>query len=359
MKKLNPSSSSTYKQHLISSILVLGVAVACFYASPFIGYRIVALVLLMTVSLIAMLFEIMPVLLAAVLSAVIWNFFFIPPIYTFHISDTEDVMMFLLYFFVALVNAVLTFKIREAEKKARDKEEKEHTIKLYNTLLNSLSHELRTPVSTILGAVDTLKENSGKLTLANQGDLLKVIDAASVRLNRQVENLLNMSRLESGMLKLNIDWCDINELIHSMLQKITVSNNHQLVFQAREDLPLMRLDRGLMEQVMHNLIHNAIQYTPENSTIELTAAYESGYCCITISDNGRGFPESEIEAVFKKFYRLTDSKPGGSGLGLSIAKGFVEAHHGTIWLENKKNGGALFTIHLPVETSFLNNLKNE
>lgn len=344
---------------MLSAALVFIVSVTCFFASPFIGYRIVALILLMTVSFIAMLFEILPVLLAAILSAIIWNFFFIPPVYTFHISDAEDVLMFLLYFFIALVNAVLSFKIREAEKKVRDKEEKETTIKLYNTLLNSLSHELRTPISTIIGAVDTLKENKNKLTLTHEADLLTAIDHASIRLNRQVENLLNMSRLESGTLKLNIDWCDVNELIHSVIQKNQVSAHHQLVFTANEHLPLFKLDIGLIEQVVYNLIYNAVQYTPENTRIEINASYQSGKCIITIADHGKGFPEKEMERVFEKFYRLPNTKTGGSGLGLSISQGFVEAHKGTIQLQNNTHGGATFTIELPAETSFLNNLKNE
>jgi two-component system sensor histidine kinase KdpD len=347
------------KQHLISVAIVFIVAISCFFASPFIGYRMVALVLLMTVSFIAMLFEIFPVLVAAVLSAIIWNFFFIPPIYTFHIRDAEDIMMFLLYFSIALVNAVLSFKIREAEKKARDKEEKETTIKLYNTLLNSLSHELRTPISTILGAVDTLKESRERLSVTNQIALLTEIDVASIRLNRQVENLLNMSRLESGMLKLNVDWCDINELIHAVIQKIPTSNTHQILFETNESLPLFKLDAGLIEQVIHNIIHNAIQYTPEHTSIEINASYQSDKCVITISDNGKGFPENEIKHAFEKFYRLPHTKTGGSGLGLSISKGFIDAHKGTITLENNKNGGATFTIELPAEASFLNNLKNE
>lgn len=319
----------------------------------------VALVLLMTVSVIAMLFEIFPVLIAAVLSAVIWNFFFIPPVYTFHIRDAEDIMMFLLYFSIALINAVLSVKIREAEKKARDKEEKETTIKLYNTLLNSLSHELRTPISTILGAVDTLKDNREKLSVTNQIALLTEIDVASIRLNRQVENLLNMSRLESGMLKLNIDWCDINELMHAVIRKIPVPTTHHILFESNENLPLFKLDAGLIEQVIHNIIHNAIQYTPEKTNIEVHVRCVSNNCIITIADNGKGFPEKEIQHAFEKFYRLPNTKAGGSGLGLSISKGFIDAHKGTITLENNKKGGATFTIELPVETSFLNNLKNE
>ena len=319
----------------------------------------VAMVLLMTVSLIAMLFEIFPVLVAAVLSAIIWNFFFIPPLYTFHIRAGEDLMMFLLYFFIALVNAVLSFKIREAEKKARDKEEKETTIRLYNTLLNSLSHELRTPISTIIGAVDTLKENREKLTVNNQISLLTEIDIASIRLNRQVENLLNMSRLESGMLKLNLDWCDVNELIHSVISKMAILPSHRIVVETSENFPLFKVDAGLIEQVMHNLIHNAIQYTPENTAIEIYAACTNDKCIIKITDNGKGFPEKEISHAFEKFYRVPNTKTGGIGLGLSISKGFIDAHKGSITLENTKKGGATFTIELPAETSFLNNLKNE
>ena len=359
MKLVNTRRYPLSTQYLLSILLVLLVSVACYYTSHFIGgYRVIALVLLMTVSLVAMLFEILPVLIAAVLSAIIWNFFFIPPLFTFHIDNTEDVLMFILYFLIALINAVLTFKIREAENKSRDKDEKEHTIRLYNTLLNSLSHELRTPISTILGAVDTLKEGKEKLSSTNQNDLLSEIDIASIRLNRQVENLLNMSRLESGMLKPKLDWFDLNELINDVIQKIVINNN-RIVFDANENLPLFKLDAGLVEQVLHNLLHNAMQYTPENTVIKIVALHQSDGCSIIVSDNGKGFPEKEISLVFEKFYRLPNTKTGGSGLGLSIVKGFVEAHNGKVTLENNKEGGAKFIIEIPAETSFLNSLKNE
>ncbi|MBK7762269.1 MAG: PAS domain-containing sensor histidine kinase [Bacteroidetes bacterium] len=331
----------------------------CYYSSHVIGYKTVALFLLVTVSIIAMLFDILPVLSAALLSALIWNFFFIPPIFTFHINNTEDLLMFLLYFLIALVNAVLTFKIRKEEMKARDKVEKENTIKLYNTLLNSLSHELRTPISTIIGAIDTLKENKEKISLSNQNELFNQIDIASIRLNRQVENLLNMSRLETGMLKLNLDWCDVNELINSTIQKLDQLYQQTIVFEPDESMPLIKLDRGLMVQVLQNILYNAINYTPENSRIKIVAKLQSNSCIITISDNGKGFPEHEIPLAFDKFYRLPHTKTGGSGLGLSIVKGFIEAHYGTIKLENNLHGGALFTISIPAETSYLNNLKNE
>lgn len=231
------------RQYLISIIAILMVAAVCFYLKAELNYRVAALALLLTVSVVAMLFDIMPVLVAAVLSAFIWNYFFIPPVLNLDISNTEDLLMFLSYFFVALLNAVLTFKIRQAEKKARDKEEKENTIKLYNTLLNSLSHELRTPIATILGTVDTLKDNKDKLSQPQQLDLLNDIDIAGMRLNRQVENILNMSRLESGMLQPKRDWCDINELVYNVLQKVT-PGSRRIIFREEDVLPLFKLDIG-------------------------------------------------------------------------------------------------------------------
>lgn len=359
MKLFNTRKYPLSTQYIISVVLVLLVSVACFYTSNIIGYRVVALILLMTVSFVAMLFEILPVLIAAILSAIIWNFFFIPPIFTFHIYNAEDVLMFLLYFFIALVNAVLTFKIREAEKKARDKEEKENTIKLYNTLLNSLSHELRTPISTIIGAVDTLKESKDKLSAQNQVELLDQIDAASVRLNRQVENLLNMSRLETGMLKPKYDWCDVNELIHFVIHKLEGPKDHTIEFVPDEQLPLFKIDRGLIEQILLNLIHNAINYTPENSIVKITVSQESNFCVLTVSDNGKGISSAEQKLIFDKFYRLPQTKTGGSGLGLSIVKGFVEAHNGTVAVGSSPEGGAKFTVRIPAEASYINNLKNE
>lgn len=361
---MNNLFASTIKnrksQYIISILLIILVACISYLVRDIFGYRVVALFLLLAVSILAMLFDILPVLIASILSALIWNFFFIPPKFTFHISTTEDLLMFLMYFIIALVNAVLTFKIREQEKKARDKEEKENTIKLYNTLFNTLSHELRTPISTIIAAVDTLKENQESLSTINQTMLYNEIDIASLRLNRQVENLLNMSRLESGMLKPKFEWIEINELVFTVIQKLADNAvNHQIVFEPAENLPLIKLDGMMLEQILLNILHNAIQYTPPKSTIIITASLQNDLLNITFKDDGNGFPEKEIEKAFNKFYRLPNTKAGGTGLGLSIVKGFVSALHGKIKLENNNPKGAKFTIELPCEISYINSLKNE
>lgn len=306
-----------------------------------------------------MLFEIKPVLFAAFVSAVTWNFFFIPPVFTFHIDKTEDILMFLLYFIVALVNTVLNFKIRKEEKKTRDKEEKERQIVFYNTLLNSLSHELKTPIATIIGAVDTLQEPSIQLQKTQEYELLNQINQASERLERQVENLLNMSRIQSEMLQMNYDWCDSNELIFSSIQLCSDRNSHTILFQPNETLPLIKIDRGLIEQVIYNLIHNAIRYTPKQSTVWISSECENENWIVKVSDNGPGINENHLQQIFDQFYRVPNTKTGGTGLGLSLVKGFVEMHNGMVTSGKNEKGHLEFTIVIPAEQSFINSLNHE
>lgn len=336
----------------------MATSVICFFLVDFIGYGAVALILLMAVSLNAILFDIFPVMFSALLSALIWNFFFIPPLFTFHIETPEDGLMFLMYFVIASINAVLTFKIREFDKKQRDEEERTKAIALYNTLLNSLSHELKTPIATIIGAVDTIKDKNSKLSDSNRKELFLEIEIAGLRLNRQVENLLNMSRLGAGFIKPRMDWCDVNEIIFSTIRRNRQDAlGHKIIFEPKEHLPLFKLDGGLLEQILHNIIHNALQHTPKNSIIAIEANQTGQGCTILVSDNGKGFPENEMESVFHKFYRL-DNTTGGTGLGLSIVKGFTEAMHGKVQLENREGGGSLFTLSIPAETAPINTHEN-
>ncbi len=307
-----------------------------------------------------MLFDIGPVVFAAFLSALVWIWFFIPPIYTWVIKSTDDKIMILMYFIVASINTVLTIKIRKIEKKTKIREEKEHTLRLYNTLLNSLSHELRTPIATIIGATDNLQSNNEKLDQEIKNELITEISKASLRLSNQVENLLNMSRLESEYLMPKMDWCDINELVYNVLDQLKDElQNRKINVQIQENFPLVQLDFGLMEQVIKNLIVNANNYTHKECIINITALYENHHLILVIEDNGDGFPENEMNLVFDKFYRLKNSKTGGTGLGLSIVKGFIEVHKGKIELENKIEGGAKFTISIPCEINELENYANE
>jgi two-component system sensor histidine kinase KdpD len=336
------------RQYLFCILSVCVVSAICYLLSPYIGAEVVAFVLLLTLSLIAMFFDILPVLLTAFLSALIWDYFFLLPRFNLRVGNTEDEILLSMYFVIALVNAVLTFKIRQIEKIARLKAEKTKTLKLYNTLLNSLSHEFRTPIAAIIGATDNLLEQPSRLSVEDSKKLLTEISVASLRLNRQVENLLNMSRLESGFIQPKKDWHDIHEMALSLLHQLEeplAQKRVQVVI--RDNFPLARLDYGLMEQALYNLLYNAALYTPAGSWICISAEYFDQTLVIVVEDDGPGFPEEEIGKVFDKFYRLKDSRIGGSGLGLSIVKGFVEAHNGTITLTNRPSGGARFVISLP------------
>jgi len=374
---LNKLSRS--KQIAFSLILVIVVSGICYAFNYIIDYKIVAFILLLTVSFLAVVFDLLPVLLAAIVSALIWNYFFIEPRHTFMIHSVEDTVLLSMYFLVATINGILTYRMRRIEKQAMEKEEKAKTIKLYNTLFNTLSHELKTPIATIIAATDNLKENSKNLTEDNKEELVSEISVASLRLNQQVGNLLNMSRLEAGNMTLKKDWCDVNELIYSVVNRLEENLRHHHVHVSIEkNIPFYKLDYVLIEQVIYNLLYNASIYTPEHSDIYISAknnsdkifvlapskkekselASEVNSFVVQVEDRGAGFPEDELEKVFDRFYRLQNTKTGGTGLGLSIVKGFVEAHEGKVFLENVPHG-ARFTIEIPAEVSFINNLKNE
>jgi two-component system sensor histidine kinase KdpD len=354
-RKQNPIT-----QHGIAAFTVVGILLVGLSLHTLVGYRVVAFMLLVGVSILAMFLDIVPVLVAATLSALVWDFFFIPPRFTLTVGTGEDRLLLLMYFVIAMINAVLTNKVRKMEKAMQERDEKEKSVRFYNTLLNSLSHELRTPITTIIGSTDNLQSNAAKLSEDNKADLLNEISVASIRLNQQVENLLNMSRLESGTFQIKKDWVDISDLVYKTLQRLDQSlSKYSVAVEIPEQLPLFKLDYGLMEQVIYNLLINVTQHTAEDTLITIQADCIRDRLVLTIADNGNGFPENEIDKVFDKFYRLKGSRTGGTGLGLSIVKGFIEAHGGTVTLKNLPVQGSKFTIEINTEKSYPHKIKDE
>ncbi|TDH20089.1 PAS domain-containing sensor histidine kinase [Segetibacter sp. 3557_3] len=339
------------QQYAFSVATILCVATICYAFSGVISYRVTALLLLLTVSLLAITFDIMPVLLAAALSAIIWDFFFIPPKYAIHVETTEDTILLVMYFVIAMINGVLTNRMRKIQKAASIKEEKANSVKLYNTILDSLSHELRTPIAAILGATDNLQANRN-LTDQDKEQLVYEISRASLRLNQQVENLLNISRLESGHIQPNNDWCDVVELVYDVVRR--VEENHALRridISVNQDMPLCRIDKGMLDQIIYNLLNNAAIHTPTGCKIEIAITCHADLLSILIQDNGAGFKDVNLRDVFDKFSRTKELKTSGSGLGLSIVKGFTEALRGSIELVRTNEKGVRFMISIPVKTS--------
>lgn len=226
------------------------------------------------------------------------------------------------------------------------------TDRLRQALLTSISHDLRTPLASVLGAASTLRDLEDALPLEAKAELLGTIIAEAERLNRFIANLLDMTRLEAGAVAPNFSAQDVAETVDTALRRTQkVLAAHRVVVEVAPDLPTLTLDPVLFEQVLVNLLDNAAKYAPEGSTVTIRALREEADVRLTVMDEGDGLPEAETERVFDKFYRARkgDRVRAGTGLGLAIARGFVEAMGGTVTAANQRDrSGACFTITLPV-----------
>ncbi len=486
-------------------LVVLIIGLATLALSPLStpqSYHTVSFILLFLVAILAVFLGIGPVLLAATISAVSWNYFFIPPFHTFHIANIEDRLMFVSFFIIALLNGILTNRIRRQEMVVRDREtqtgalfrltgelsktrgidevlkvsgehfskyfdaeawfilqdgnnnldysglpandirtdlpdhkitelvfanrkkagrytnEKPDTLltyypltgtiinpgvvafridevryrnrdafwdtycthianalereflgemaikarvldesdRFYSTLFNLVSHEFRIPIAAIMGASDTLMYS--KTSESNREELYGEIYKASARLNHMTENLLNMSRIESGRISLRLDWYDVADLFHRVTQNLKQElEPFRLDTSVPDDMPPVRVDFALMEHVITNLLLNSLQHSSPGSLVRMKASHQNNNLVIMVSDSGPGFPPESLPRLFDKFFRIEGSPAGGLGLGLSIVRGLVEVHKGKVSAKNLAGGGAQFTVTIPSELPDMKNLK--
>jgi two-component system sensor histidine kinase KdpD len=464
---------------------------------PFAGVYALALIYLLAVVVLALYVRRGPIVFAATASALLWDYFFLPPRYTLYITSIQDGMMFGMYFVVALVLGQLTAKIRAQERAERRREqhasalyqlsrelaeaadlpellavvirqvgevfrvdvalslpdepqtipltvyfastwalsEKEQTVatwafqhrqragrgtdtlalseglhlpllaseraagvlslrlrdtasvppaqrdlldafvrqialvldrqrlrdaetqakllaeseRLGKTLLNSVSHELRTPLAAITSATSGLTDPKIRGDAQVQAALLQEIQEATRRLNRLVGNLLSIARLESGHIKPNMEWCDAGDLINTVVKSLANElAGHEVVVSVPPNLPLVKMDFVLMEQVLGNLLLNAVAYTPRGTKVELGAAIAGQEFTFSVADHGPGLPPESEGRIFDKFYRAPGAPAGGTGLGLSIVKGFVEAQGGRVRAQIRDGGGAVFAVTIPL-----------
>ncbi|MFO1247690.1 MAG: ATP-binding protein [Alphaproteobacteria bacterium] len=226
------------------------------------------------------------------------------------------------------------------------------TEKLRSALLTSISHDLRTPLASILGSATSLKQYRGQMAESDQEQLLATIQEEAERLNHFIANLLDMTRLESGALAPSLEPADLGDVVGSVLRRVKpLVQQHRIVLDMEPGLPMPRLDPVLFEQVLFNLLDNAAKYAAPATAITLRARHEGAVLRLQVLDEGPGLPEEDRERVFDKFYRVRagDKKRAGTGLGLAIARGFMEAMGGTVTAANRSGGsGAVFTLTLPV-----------
>ena len=224
--------------------------------------------------------------------------------------------------------------------------------RLRSALLTSISHDLKTPLASVLGAASTMRDLASGLTDLEKRDLLATVIDESERLNRFIANLLDMTKLESGAIVPNTARHDIGEIVGSVLRRASkILAHHQVSLELAADLPMLELDAVLFEQVLFNLLDNAAKYAPADTTISIRSLRERDWAALQVLDEGNGIPPTELESVFDKFYRVQkgDHVRPGTGLGLAISRGFVEAMHGTISAANRSDrSGAVLTIRLPI-----------
>jgi len=475
-----------------------GVAAMALLGAPaeiVLGYRAVGFLFLLGLLSLSLFYSLGPVLMGAALSALIWDYFFIPPKYTFSISSSEDFLMIFAYFLAAVTTGLLTHRVRLNQSALEERERRtdllyrivntmagddgegrlrdvaallEHSLKrpcavflcgpdgkpmaqgegqafglnakelavadwalkarkpagwstdnlpsgdalflpliggrdavgvlacrggkgglsvddeallksaalqlgqslehgrlekrsreadllreseqLHQALLNSVSHELRTPLTALLGSASALQDEATAADPARRQAYLKAVAESGERLNRVVENLLDMARLNSGVLAPRLDWHDPGELVRLTVQSLKGPlSAHPVSLDLPADLPLLRLDFRLMEHALSNLLLNAAAYTPPGSPITVAVRAARERLVLTVSDRGAGLPPGDLERVFDKFYRVPGSPAGGTGLGLFITRSLVRAHGGEAHAANNPEGGAVFSLELPVE----------
>lgn len=495
-------SPSGVKKYWQSVGVVVAISMLSWGLESFVGYRSVGFFFLLGVLGVGMFGSLGAVILASLMSAVIWDYFFIPPKFTFAITNPEDILMCISFFIVSLITGFLTNRIRFHERVIREREQKTNALyeilqditsateksefikkviertgglldgycgvilkdqhnkldfldskyhemrlsekdeavaqwsyennklsgwstdtlsesnsmfvpligtteivgififrpknklrkidldkenllssivsqlgaaiekhifmrrlaetqrlkdseKLHQTLLNSISHELRTPLTAMIGAASALDEKIDHDTPGGEANraLLNGIQLAGERLNRVIENLLDMSRLNSGVLTLNLEWHDINDLLGVIVKKLELPlQKHRISFQLMEELILLKIDFRLMEHALANILLNASIYSPEGGVITIASKQENHFLNIYIQDEGPGIPEESLDKVFNKFYRVPGSPTGGTGLGLSIVKSIVELHKGKVQVSNRRPQGLSFVISLPIDS---------
>ncbi|MDQ1567292.1 MAG: two-component system, OmpR family, sensor histidine kinase KdpD [Actinomycetota bacterium] len=357
-------------------VTVAGLAVATAGLLPFrsdITVATAALVLVVPVALGVAVGGFSAVPVGVAFGFLTFDFFFIPPYSTFYVTEWEDCISLVVYAMVGCtvggVVAQLGRAQREAEarraeaqllwaERARLVEESsrlqllEEVDRLRAALIGSVSHDLRTPLASIKASISDLADPGLLLSDDDRATLLRTTEEETDRLTRLVTNLLDMSRIQAGALVPHTSATPLDELIGAVAGRLgPMLGDHRLAVEIADGLPLADVDYLLVEQVLSNLLENAARYTPPGTAVTVrAAAVGDDEVEVAVVDHGPGVAEQERERIFDQFYRLRAEGQGpvGTGMGLAIVKGIVEAHGGRIWVEATPGGGATFVLRLPV-----------
>lgn len=320
---------------------------------PFFNISDLALVYLPGIVLVASRFGRGPSVLASCLSVLALNFFFTQPYFTLFVENPRVVLTLVVILLVALVISTLTTRTHEQTDAAQRAAVQVETERLRNSLLSSVSHDLRTPLAGVTGALSSTLEGWQMLDDSTRIDLIQNAYDESERLSRLLTNVLEMTRLEAGGLTVRKEWQPMEEVVGAALTRLETRLRDRLIsVNLPPDLPLVPLDAVLIEQVFLNLLENALKYTPPAAQISISAvavgAPQPSAIQVTVADHGLGLRPGDERLIFEKFNRGTQPSGGGTGLGLTICQGIVRVHGGQIWAERRPEGGAAFIFTLPI-----------
>lgn len=384
------ANSALIDKRLGYLVSLLGVAVVTALLVPVraeINSTTTALAYLLAVLFVALFWGSGPALLASVVGVLCFNFFFLPPLYTLSIAHPENWIALFAFFTTALAVGQLSAREkRRAEEAERGEREIERLYqelqtaferasqaealkqseRLKSALLDAVTHDLRTPLTSIKASITTLideargpagGEEPVVLDKDSRLEMMEVIDQESDRLNRFIGDLIELARIEAGELQLRPRWGTVDEIISDALVRAEpLTAKHRVETEIEKDLPLVRVDNRAVSEVVYSLIDNAAKYSPVHGTIRIIANRpDNATVQIAVEDEGKGIPAELRGRVFDKFFRamrdgdVTTHEPSGTGMGLAIAKGIVDAHGGQIWIDEGRAGkGTRISFTLPI-----------
>lgn len=375
---IDPISSRSIIGYVVAGLGTIAVVFVVEPIQQYISITGVAFCLLLIVLLVATVWGSRPALLASIVAVLCFNYFFLPPTGTLTISDPENWVALAAFLVVALTAGQLSarlkeralqaeaandqisrlyYELNEAFEKASHAEALKQSAKLKSALLDAVTHDIRTPLTSIKASVTTLLNDRDRnpadsiLTTEMKRDMLLVINEEADRLDHFVEGMIELAKIESGELSVTARWDSVEEIVQAAVARIRSRlDKHRLIVSIDPDLPVIRVDARAVSEVLYSLIENAVKYSPDGTAIVVSSArLDSGHLVFTVEDEGPGIAPKDRDAIFEKFVRIPfrGRASPGTGLGLAIAKGIIEAHGGTISVTDGKIG-AKFSFTLPI-----------
>lgn len=345
LKLIGRGKSGAY---LLAFLFVVGWSLLVKWAYPHIDLVNLKMTYLGLNVVIAMRYGLGPSVASSILSYICFAFFFVPPYFALTLNDSRYWMTLFIMVAVAVIISRLTSQSRKSAEEAMAAELKAEREKLINSLLSSISHDLRTPLTSISGAASTLLERESQISVQDRRHLTEMINEESIRLNRLVEKILQVTKIESGNLHIRKEPHLLEEVIGSALNRLDPMLEGRKVQTDIQVNAMVPLDDLLIEQVLVNLIENAIRYTPAGSPIDLKVVQEPEAVRVEVSDRGPGIAGNESKRIFDKFYQSGRANSWGWGLGLAICQGIIKIHQGKIGVREREGGGTVFHFSLPL-----------